>query len=199
MKKLVLSLAIVAAAFSYASAQGISGGVKAGLNLANLGGDDVEDVDIRPSFHVGGYVNIGFTEKLSLQPELLFNSVGAKSSYEDSGFKVEETLKLSYISVPVNLVYSFGAINIHAGPQFGFLMSAKSEVEVDGESDEEDVKDSFKGLDLGFGVGLGANFGKFNASARYTLGLSNIVDADDADVKNNVIQLSVGYRLFGGE
>lgn len=199
MKKLVLMLAVVAGSVTFASAQ-ISVGVKAGLNLANVGGDDVEDTDMRPSFHVGGYLNYAFSDALSLQPELLFNSVGAKSSYTDPDFgDVDETLKLSYISIPVNLQYSFGVVNIHTGPQFSFLMSAKSKYEADGVDEDVDVKDGFKGLDLGWGIGLGANFGKLNATARYTLGLSNIADVEDADVKNNVIQISLGYRLFGGE
>ncbi|RAV98126.1 porin family protein [Pseudochryseolinea flava] len=203
MKKVLLTLSIVAAAFTYASAQGLSGGLKAGLNLANFGGDDVEDAEIRPSFHVGGYLNLAFSDALSLQPELLFNSVGTKGSYEDEilgvPVEVEETVKLSYISIPINLVYSFGPVNIHAGPQFGFLLSAKSEYEINGSSDEEDVKEAYKGMDIGVGVGLGAHFGKLNATARYNLGLSSIADDDDADVKSNVIQISLGYRLFGGE
>jgi hypothetical protein len=196
MKKLVLTLTAIVMLSICASAQ-VSVGVKAGLNLANLGGD-VEDTDMRPSIHVGGYLNYAFSESLSIQPELLYNSVGAKSSYEEDGFDVEQTLKLNYISVPVMFLYSFGNVNIQAGPQFGFLASAKSKYEVDGESEDIDVKDGFKGIDLGFNLGLGANFGKLNASARYSLGLSNVNDGE-GDVKNNVIQLSLGYRLFGGE
>jgi len=38
------------------------------------------------------------------------------------------------------------------------------------------------------------------ASARYNLGLSNTLDSEDDDdgkVTNNVIQISLGYKLFG--
>lgn len=88
--------------------------------------------------------------------------------------------------------------SIEVGPQFGFLMSAK--VELDGE--EEDIKDDVKGLDLAAGIGVnyamasGLNFG-----ARYNLGLSNINDGEGSDEfknQNNVIQVSVGYRFGGG-
>jgi hypothetical protein len=197
MKKVVLMLVAVTLATG-AFAQ-VTGGVKAGLNLANLSGD-IEDTDMRPSFHVGGYVNYAFSEALSLQPELLFNSVGAKSSYDDPDFgEVTETLKFTYLSIPVNLQYSFGAINVHTGPQFGFLMGAKYQVEADGVDEEEDIKDGLKGLDLGWNIGLGASFGKLNATARYNIGLSNISDSDEGELKNNVIQISLGYTLFGGE
>jgi hypothetical protein len=192
MKKLLLSLVIVLASVAAVQAQ-MSGGVKAGLNLSNLGGD-ADGYDMRPSFHLGGYVNIGLTDKLSFQPELLYNSIGAK--YE--GGDAEGTLKLSYISLPLDLQYSFGKFNVHAGPQVSFLASAKDKWEEGSDSGEDDIKEAFKGIDLGLNIGFGLNFGKLDVGARYTAGLSNIIDEGDAKVTNNVIQLSVGYRLFGG-
>lgn len=174
-----------------AAAQGISGGLKAGINLANLTGDDVEDTDMKIGYHVGGYAKISLTDAFSVQPELLFNAIGAKDSEVDGNYK------LNYLTVPVMLGYSFGKISIQAGPQVGFLMSAKYKVDVNGDSEEADIKESLKGTDFGVNVGLGADFGKINAAARYCIGLSNIVDADDVDVKNGVIQLSLGYKLFG--
>lgn len=200
MKKLFCTTALVCASVAFAFSQGLSIGAKAGLNLANLTGDDVEDTDMRLSFHAGGYLNLAFSESLSLQPELLYNSVGAKSSYDDPDFgEVDETLKLDYLSLPVNLMYSFGNFNVHAGPQLNFLLAAEQKLEAGGEEVEFDVKDGLKGSDIGFNIGLGANFGKLNATARYCLGLTNIADDDDGDLKNGVIQLSLGYRLFGGE
>lgn len=176
-----------------AFAQGISGGVKAGLNLANVKGDDVEDTDMRIAFHFGGFLNFGLSDALSVQPELLYNSVGAKMSDDDGDF----VYKLNYISIPVNLIYSFGNFNIQAGPQFGFLASAKGKATYDGESEEVDMKDFYKSTDIGVNIGLGAAFGKAHVSARYGIGLANIADFEEADVKNSVIQLSLGYKLFG--
>lgn len=193
MKRIFLSVAMVTLLAAGAFAQGISGGLKGGLNLANAIGKDAKDADMkmRIAYHFGGYVNIGFSETLSLQPELLYNSVGAKMD-EDVA------LHMNYISVPLNLQYSFGNFNIHAGPQFGFLMSAKAKADVDGQSAEVDMKDFFKSTDLGVNLGLGANFGKLNASARYTMGISKVWDTEeDVDAKNGVIQLSLGYKLFG--
>ena len=193
MKKIFLSLAMIAFVSAGAFAQGVSGGLKAGVNLANWSGDDVEDSEMKISFHGGGFLNIAFSDALSVQPELLFNSVGTKFTEGD----YSETYKLSYISIPVMLMYSFGNFNIQAGPQFSILAGAKVKYEEGGDSLEEDIKDSLKGSDIGVNVGLGASFGKVNATARYCLGLSNIVDDDDADIKNGVIQLSLGVKLFG--
>ena len=195
MKRIFLSIAMVTLLAAGAYAQGISGGLKAGLNLANAIGQDAKDADMkmRLAYHFGGFVNIGLSEVLSVQPELLYNSVGTKMDEELN-------LHLNYLSVPVNLQYSFGNFNLHAGPQFGFLMSAKMKADVDGESVEVDAKDFFKGTDVGVNLGLGAAFGKLHASARYTMGITKIWESEgeqEVDAKNGVIQLSLGYKLFG--
>lgn len=193
MKKIFLTVSLCSLFALGAFAQGISGGLKGGLNLANATGSDAGDTDMRIAYHVGGFVNIGLGGALAVQPELLYNSVGAKGS--EDGYDI--TYKLNYFTVPVMLMYSFGNFNIQAGPQFGFLASAKGKIEYQGESAEADIKDSFKSTDVGLNVGLGAGFGKLHASARYCIGMTKIWDEDDVDVKNGVIQLSLGYKLFG--
>ena len=193
MKKIFLTVSLCALFATGAFAQGISGGLKGGLNLANAIGDDAGDSEMRIAYHIGGFLNIGLGGALAVQPELLFNSVGAKDS-EDG---MEFVYKLNYITVPVNLMYSFGNFNVQAGPQFGFLLSAKGKASGQGESVEMDIKEYFKSTDIGVNAGLGASFGKLHASARYCLGLSQIWDEEDVDVKNGVIQFSVGYKLFG--
>jgi hypothetical protein len=213
MKKLFLSLAIVVTALAASHAQ-VSGGLKAGLNLATWGAD-AEDAKIRPSLHVGGYLNLGLTEQLSFQPELLYNSVGAKFEGSESqggnSYSYESTVKVSYISLPLNLQYSFGNFNVHLGPQVSFLASAKEESEEtitfggvkETESSDEDIKEFMKGTDFGLNFGFGLKFNKLDVTARYSLGLTNISDDEDNDddskITNNVIQVSLGYRLFGGE
>lgn len=170
-----------------AFAQGLSGGLKAGVNLANMTGD-INDVEMKIGFHVGGFLNIGLSDELSFQPELLYNAIGAKESGGGDG-----KINTSYISVPLMVLYNFGVVNIQAGPQIGFLLSAK----VKEDSEETDIKEFFKSTDFGFNIGLGADFGKVNAAARYCIGLSNISDDSDIDVKNSVIQVSLGVKLFG--
>ncbi len=193
MKKSVL-LFVAVVAFSAASyAQGVSFGVKAGVNVANQkwsAGNSSETGDALIGFHVGGFATVMFSEKFGLQPELLYNAVGAKM--DDAEFKS------SYLSVPVLFRYQpIEILNIHAGPQFGFLMSAKVE--------DEDFKDYMKGLDMGLGFGAGVDLPMgIGFTARYVLGLTNTWDVeeigefgDDFSVKNNVFQISLSYR-FGG-
>ncbi len=89
--------------------------------------------------------------------------------------------------------YVADGFSIEAGPQVGFLMSAK----VKAEGEEEDIKDSVKGIDFGANLGIGYKLESgLNFGARYNLGLSNLNDGEDSDDfkwNNSVIQVSVGY------
>ena len=173
-------------------------GAKAGINISNIRGDGTEGVDPRVSMHIGGNSNLAFSKNLSLQPELLYNTVG----FTNSGNGAIVTGKLNYISVPVTLNYSFGKLSIHAGPQFGILTSAKWKVQAGGDTIERDVKKYYKGTDVGLAFGLGLSFDRYDAAVRYVAGLTNTFDdpdGRDVELKNNLFQLSLGYRIFSSK
>lgn len=60
----------------------ITYGVRAGLNISNIGGeygpdsDDKLDFDSRVGFHIGGIVDIPITNGFYVQPGLLFTTRG---------------------------------------------------------------------------------------------------------------------------
>ncbi len=87
--------------------------------------------------------------------------------------------------------------SVEVGPQVGFLLSAKDEYESDGDSGEEDIKEYFKGTDLGVNVGVGVALESgLNFGARYCLGVSNIWDEESDDSnQNGVFQFSVGFSF----
>jgi len=191
MKKLILSFAILmlsAAAFAQ-----VNVGLKAGLNLANWGGDIKDEVDSknRMGFHAGAYLTFNLSDAISIQPEILYNSVGAKIEDSDG----DADFVSDYVSIPIMLLYNVNeTFNVQVGPQIGFLTKAEAK----NDDASIDVKELFTGTDFGLNFGVGLNFGKLNATARYSLGLSNILDdSDDFTGKNNVIQISLGYKLFG--
>lgn len=177
MKKIVFTLFAVCIMFA-ASAQ-FKGGLKAGLNFANLSGD-VSGNSTLTSFHFGVYGQKALSDALTLQPELLYYGAGTSFDSDD--------VKINYLMIPIMFKYGLGdKFNIQAGPQIGFLMS----------TDPSDTKDILKGTDFGLNLGAGVSFGKLSVDARYSIGLANIADADGFELKNNVIQLSVGFQLFG--
>lgn len=163
-------------------------GIKVGLNLANLTGD-VEGAKMIPSFHAGALVNFALNETIGVQPEVLFSGQGTKGS---GGKDV-----LSYVNVPLLVQYNHtSGFYAEAGPQIGFLISAKEKLSW---RDDFDLKNSFKSIDfsgavgLGFKTSMGLGFG-----ARYNFGLTNLIKERDAGkIKNSVIAIHVFY-MFGG-
>ncbi|PHS07965.1 MAG: hypothetical protein COA88_07585 [Kordia sp.] len=180
MKKLLLSALVVCAFVFTTNAQEVTFGAKAGLNMANLVGD-VEDNSMLIGAHVGGMVEISFSDKFAVQPELLFSIQGTKD--DDASFN------LNYINVPVMAKYFVTEeISIEAGPQVGLLMSAKY--------DGEDANDGLSTIDFGLNFGAGYKMESgLNFALRYNLGLSNVYDFEGFDDKaaNAVMQVSVGY------
>jgi len=193
MKKVLLS-AVAVMAFMSVSAQETRFGVKAGANLANFTGD-VDDLDSKVGFHVGGFAEIKLTDKFAVQPEILFSTQGAK--YKESGY--EEKTNLSYLNIPVMAKYYVAEkFSLEAGPQIGFLLSAKSKFDGGGESGDVDIKDGLKSIDFGVNFGAGYDFTEnLSVGLRYNLGLSNISDSEEGDgkIKNSVFSLSVGYKF----
>ena len=189
MKKLFIITAIVLFGFTNVNAQDINFGAKAGVNFATITGDDVDSFDSRTAFHVGFVAEIVISETFSFQPELLYSAQGA--DWSEDGF--EGTTKVDYLNVPLMAKFYVGeGFSLEAGPQVGFLLSAK-DVE-DGEEDF-DLKDYIKGIDFGVNLGVGYKMeGGLNFGARYNLGLSDANDTEvDSKIKNSVIQAYVGF------
>lgn len=196
MKKFILTC-FVALIIASGYAQGLDLGIKAGANFANqdISGQGISlDTKSRASFHGGLFVTFMFSEKMGLQPELLYSIQGSK--VED--FDLEQSL--DYLSIPILFRYNINdMISLHAGPQLGLLMA--SELTVDG--DKEDIKDDFNSTDFGIAVGgevdLPMNLG---AGIRYVAGLSDIVKEgeswDGAEIKNSVIQVYVKFKILNG-
>ncbi len=195
----VIAIVCVTLGAGVSHAQLLQYGLKAGLNIASLSGDEVDDLDSRMGLAVGGYLSVPVAPSFSIQPELLYSMKGASDSFAG----VDVTLKLDYLEIPVLAKYTFGLPgapvkpSIFAGPALGLKLSSKVKVEGFGESEEEDLED-VKDTDFGlvFGAGLAFNLGSnsVGVDVRYNLGLTSIDDTGEGfDVKNNVISLMVSF------
>jgi len=193
MKKLFFAVLFTAIAMTSMNAQKF--GAKVGLNVATLSGD-ITNAKMKMGLHIGAVAEFEITEQFTFQPELVFSMQGTKYDNGTDGYYGgidDPRLKLTYINVPLMAKYYLTeALSIQAGPQVGFLMSAKSSASLVG--DDVDVKKNMNSLDYGvnFGAGYMMDFGLF-IDARYNLGLANTVDSDIITRKNNVISVSVGY------
>ncbi|MDQ6472243.1 porin family protein [Flavobacterium sp. LHD-80] len=200
MKKIILA-AIAVMTFGFANAQSVKFGIKGGVNLSTFTGD-VEDASSKVGFQVGGFAEFKFSDKFAIQPELLYSLQGAKFDEKGDSYTYKENIHASYLNIPVMArYYVVNKLSIEAGPQIGFLLSAKDKWESleNGEkyTGKENIKDSFKSVDFGLNIGAGYDFTEnVSAGIRYNFGLSNISDFEDAGkIHNNVISLNLGYKF----
>lgn len=205
MKKIILSAALVLA-FGFTYAQKAEFGIKGGLNVANqsFSGDGAPSPSSLIGFHIGGFAEIKISEKFSIQPELLYSTQGSKFDLfvnnDGIDYDTENTFKLAYINIPVMFkYYAADKFSLEAGPQIGFLVDSKLEVNVLGQSVSQDAKDLFESVDFGFNLGAGYDFTKkVSAGIRYNFGLTNVFKTeagDNSEVKNSVFSISVGYKF----
>ncbi len=155
-------------------------GVKAGANFANLDGITL-DTKMRTGFHFGAILELQLPGALAIQPEVMYSSQGAKvnvAAFND--------IQYDYITVPVALKWYLipDVVNIELGPQFSFLVNDNNDFDPGDSS-------TFDFAALG---GVGVNLGNhLFLQGRYVLGLTDA--SANADVKNKVIQVSVGYKF----
>lgn len=201
---LVLALAAPAAAQSALTTFGVKGGLT--ISTTSLDLPEVEqtfgitiDPDTRTGLVAGVFFGGPISGRLGWQSEFLVGQKGLK--FDDLG--VEEEIQLTYIEIPALVQWSAAgagrtAFHASAGPSFGFRVS-----EVQKEAGEElDFEDQTKTFDFGIAFGGGVSFDKLVIDARFTLGLTNIINetgkADlgpNADAKNRSFALTVGWRF----
>lgn len=185
-KKLVLAVFAVLG-FTKINAQEIKLGAKGGINIANITGNNTSSLEPVAAFNFGLMAEIPISQKFSFQPEIMFSGQGY--SFEGSDGNL---VALNYLNVPLMAkYYVIKGLSIEAGPQIGYLLSAKNE--------STDVKDSFKKVDFGANLGVGYKLENgLNFGARYNFGLSDINDVsnDSSKFRNSVLQLSIGYFFF---
>ncbi|GAB2811964.1 porin family protein [Ferruginibacter profundus] len=169
-------------------AQHVNIGIKAGLNLYNLHNDNGVEYDSKAGLNAGLIGHIHLAKQLALQPEIVYSGQGAKYTTAN----VETKLKMGYINVPVMVQYMFdNGFRLQAGPQVGFLVSAKSETN----NVNTDFKDNLNKVDFALGMGVGYVFVPtgFGVDARYNLGLSDISKNSAVKTTNRGFQLGVFY------
>ena len=187
-------------------------GIKGGVNFATVTGPDREFFDSVPlkltTFSIGGFMIFTKDDKINIQPEVYYCRKGVK--YDEDDFAV--TFKMDYLEIPVLGTYELAEnIRAFAGPSLGIYIGGNYEVSADGYSDSGAMIEWFtmSGIDFGLVVGGSYASGKLIFDARYAFSLSSVTTAyeiydpyenewiEDSGliVKNNLIQLLVGYKF----
>lgn len=190
-------------------------GVRAGVNFQNLNGkqgngDQLEN-DLKVGFNAGVNAELPVAPDFYLQPGILFSTKGAR---QNNAFGNEDAkIKLSYIEVPVNLLYKpllgEGRLLLGFGPYIAYGIGGKYEIgdvsrdikwenEISG---AQTVDPYFKRLDAGANLLFGYELSsKLSAQLNAQLGLLKINPRitgqdDESTTKNTGFGVSVGYRF----
>lgn len=209
---LVTVLAFAAAPFSNARAEGAIG-VKVGITASDWWGDDAGGPDMKNGLLGGVFFSYMMRtkfllfESFGIQPEILYHRKGAKEIY----MGMEMTWNLDYLEIPILAKVeipprsSFSRGFLLIGPAFALNLDSTIKVEYLGESAEADAGDITSSMDVGFVLGLNANFDiksiDLVVDLRYTLGLMTIDESGNDSVRNTALSLLVGvaYPFGGGE
>ena len=199
-RNLIYVLAVCAMILSFTNAKAGGGenkfGITAGLNMANVAGDNASDNSMKMGLNAGAVVDLGLSDNFSINASVLYSQMGDQSKASSSN-----KLNLNYITIPILAKYRLSSgLNFFAGPYLGFLMSA----DYKSSAGSVDVKDQVQSTDFGLHVGVGFQLeGGLGFNARYGLGLSNL-DKSVAGVSptpsntNSLIAINVSY-MFGGK
>lgn len=164
-----------------------------GLQRSNLDYNQIANMNVseEAKSNIGGsfFLNsrlIGHF--ITLRTELGFYSKGG--TYR--GGVVDET-NLSYVAAPALLLQTkIGFLKAYAGPQLGFLITAKSKTG----NLEQDVKAAYKTTELMGVVGAEMNLPlRLMAGVRYNFGISNINEIAQTTSRPGMYMLYVGLRL----
>lgn len=209
MRKMKFSLiAVMLVAVTAVSAQPLNLGVKGGVNLSNFYGDELNDKNAKVGFHIGLAADYDFAYNSAIQTGLFFTTKGSKYTASIGDASGEFSVNPMYLQLPVHYAYKLDVspgtrVVFHAGPYAAYGVGGKTKFKVSSGSssagrDGENVfgKDRLlKPFDAGLGLGVGAEFGQIILDLGWDMGLVNISNVDNGNIKNQNAYLSVGYKF----
>jgi hypothetical protein len=202
---------------------GTTFGIRGGINFQNINGKDQEgnklSNDLVTRFNIGVNAEILVGTDFYFQPGLLFTTKGARNKQVVLGQEIISTVNLSYVELPLNLIYKpalgMGHLLLGFGPYVSLGVGGIVKYEEGGSNQHQDVKFKnevqasdandvayFKPLDAGANLLVGYEFSnKLSFQLNTQLGLIKInpqyegaVD-DKSSFKNTGFGVSLGYRF----
>lgn len=184
-------------------------GVKAGTNYSQFIADWGNYYKGKIGYYVGGFFNIGISDKTSIRPELLLANQGTKTSLEinnDFGAdpyivegEIVSNINQLMILLPVNFrVELINHLHLELGIRVGYILRIQEvwkkvpyDPSLEGKKNKYSLSESDR-FDFGLNGGLGFDLtDRLELNARYSLGLIELNDY----YKTSVISLGLGFRI----
>src|SRR5690625_2334816 len=169
-------------------------GIKGGVNVATMYGDQVDNADVRAGFTGGLFLNYRFTRNWSIRPEVLFSMKGADLDQGLTGENGGADYELGYLEIPILAKYTFTTNSmvkpyLNLGPQVGFTLYGNSNGQ---DLNNDQLKDAEFALAAGGGIDLAVAgspsdfIQTVGLDLRYTLGLTDAFDVSgDPEARNH--------------
>lgn len=164
-------------------------GAYGGITNSSLSGDAPSGSEYRKRIGpvIGALVEIPVADNVLISVQPAWVQRGTKVAFDVEGKDERQdslSLALSYASIPVlmKIEPGGGKLFVTSGIDFGLLLDATlSPVEGDGE--DEDVKELFKDYDIAINFGVGGQFPiglpRLTIEARYSQSLTNISEVSE--------------------
>jgi hypothetical protein len=195
---LLLLLSCTAISWSQETRFGITGGLSIASWTAKASGVSINSQSTT-GFTGGVIVFAPLSTNVTIQTGLNFVQKGAKT--DDQGDN--ETIKLNYIELPVNFVYTHEGFFGGVGPTIAMGLSGTDKTTSQGVTEKADIHfgsgtdDDLKRFDIGANVTAGYMVpAGFMISLNYNFGLSNLVpggNSSDGKLLNRYFGIRIGY------
>jgi len=213
LRSIYLSILIVFGCLSSSLAQQrFSAGPRLGLNLSNYWGN-ADNMKFTPGVAAGVFLMYSSLNHFGISADFLYSQRGTE--YNDGRIKFRQ--RVNYLEIPVVARYFLTLEgnfrpNIFIGPSLGIKLNAKrlngEYLTGSGPVINADNGSDFNDLDLGGTGGFQLNWGTGNRQhflidARYTLGLSNVINLPNRwtprnTLQNSTISIALGYSFGVG-
>ena len=170
-------------------------GVRIGLTVANLGGDDVvvKNLNSKVGMTLAGVLGlrISHTAPVFLESGLYYTERGAK----------KDKIKMSYNNLEIPILVKYGvkasddiAVLPFLGPVFAYGIGGKYKYEGLQGKVEDSTFDHLKRFNMGFKLGCGAEYENLYLEAGYQFGITDVSKSDDA-IHSNAFFVNFGVNF----
>lgn len=168
-------------------------GPKLGVNATKIDGKEFKK-EFNTNYLIGGFAEIGFGDRVSINPEVLFGQSSATrdTAYNPSDIYNKDQVKAQYnfLSIPLLLNSKLaGPLHIEAGPQYSILLNQDKSLLQNGE-------EAFKNGEFALVTGLQLKISRFRLWGRYVVGLNSINEiAAQNKWRSQSLQASLGVAF----
>ena len=203
MKKIILFTCLLGITAITAMAQmpKFTFGIKGGVNYSNLKTkDDLTDQNSIMGYQAGIFSRIGGTG-IYFQPELYLGTKGNEFTSLEMGsviFASKGKIKFTTLDLPLLVGAKIGSNKLNlrfmGGPIVSFIIDENNTLG----SAYNSISNfgNYKKQRLGFQAGSGIDLGNLTFDVRYEAGLSNASQSEKYSQQQNLVHLSLGFKLF---